>query len=113
MKRVALLAAVVVAVSVSQGALAADLAAQAAPPPAPAPTWTGLYVGVHAGAAWQSSPNWTVTDAKFIPGVMGLAPQTLTGNRGWAVLAVSSSGTIGNLLPLGWSVLKAISLGHP
>src|SRR5262245_5633796 len=60
MKRITLLAAAAIACGFIQGASAADLAVKAAPPP-PAPLWTGFYVGVHAGAAWQSAPDWTLT----------------------------------------------------
>jgi outer membrane immunogenic protein len=63
MKRIAIaLLAGTALVSLSQVASAADMAVKAAPPPPPAPTWTGVYVGVHAGAAWQSAPQWTATD---------------------------------------------------
>jgi outer membrane immunogenic protein len=71
MKRIAiaLLAGVAAALSLSQGALAADMPVKAAPPPPPVPSWTGFYIGVHAGAAWQSDPNWTYTNpnAGFFP----------------------------------------------
>src|SRR5262245_32167510 len=71
---IALLAGVAAVVGLNQGASAADLPVKAAPPPAPVPVWTGFYVGVHAGAAWQSAPNWTLTDPNpgFFP-TTGLA----------------------------------------
>jgi outer membrane immunogenic protein len=59
MYRLALLAAFVL--GVSQGALAADLSVAPAPVPA-LPSWNGFYIGVHAGAAWQSSPDWNFFD---------------------------------------------------
>ena len=63
MKRVAiaLLAGVAAVAGLSYSASAAELAVKAAPPPLPAPSWTGFYVGVHAGAARQSAPDWTLT----------------------------------------------------
>jgi outer membrane immunogenic protein len=64
MKRVAiaLLAGVAAVAGLGHSASAADMAVRAAPAPVYAPTWTGFYVGVHAGAAWQSTPNWRFTD---------------------------------------------------
>ena len=59
MHRLALLA--VFTLGIGQGALAADL--NIAPAPAPVfPSWNGFYIGVHAGAAWQSSPDWNFLD---------------------------------------------------
>jgi len=82
MKRIAiaLLASVAAMVSLNQGASAADLAVKAAPPPAPVPVWTGFYLGGHAGGAWQSAPNWTVTNPNvgFFP-VQGVAEDDKAG----------------------------------
>jgi outer membrane immunogenic protein len=120
MKRIAiaLLAGVAALVSLNQGASAADLAVKAAPPPAPVPVWTGFFIGVHAGAAWQSDPNWTFTNpnARFFPsqglpsddkegGVGGIqggynwqfAPNWLVGVEGdisWTSLADNRSTTL-------------------
>jgi outer membrane immunogenic protein len=69
MKRVAIgvLAGLAAVTGFAYGASAADLAVKAAPPPAPVlPSWTGFYLGVHAGAAWQSTPNWTFTDPNLL-----------------------------------------------
>jgi outer membrane immunogenic protein len=73
-------------VSLSQVASAADMAVKAAPPPPPAPTWTGLYVGVHAGAAWQSTPDFTFNDPN------GVIAPTLVNNAGGSAL-----GAVGGL----------------
>jgi outer membrane immunogenic protein len=35
----------------------------------------GFYIGVHAGAAWQSAPNWAFTD----PNNLVLAPLNVSG----------------------------------
>jgi outer membrane immunogenic protein len=70
-----LCAGVILAIAAGQCASAADMALKAAPPPAPVASWTGIYVGVHAGAAWQSAPDWTAVDPNGVT-----APATLTGN---------------------------------
>jgi outer membrane immunogenic protein len=64
MKRivVAMLAGVAAAGGLYQSASAADLAVKALPPAPALPSWTGFYIGVHAGAAWQSTPDWTFSD---------------------------------------------------
>jgi outer membrane immunogenic protein len=59
MHRLALLAAVVF--GMGRGAIAADLSVVSAPVPA-LPSWNGFYIGVHAGAAWQSRPDWNFFD---------------------------------------------------
>jgi outer membrane immunogenic protein len=68
MKRVAIavLAGVAAVAGLGYGASAADLAV--APPPPP-PSWTGFYVGVHAGAAWQSAPQWSFDDPNAAAGI--------------------------------------------
>jgi outer membrane immunogenic protein len=84
MKRVAiaLLAGVAAVAGLGYSASAADLGVRAAPPP-PAPIWTGFYAGVHAGAAWQSTTDWTFGDPNlFLPN------QTLGGGVGNALGAV-------------------------
>jgi outer membrane immunogenic protein len=58
MKRLPVIAAVLVAFSAGT-AHAADLPSTKGPPvfaPPPAPTWTGFYVGVNAGGAWDADP---------------------------------------------------------
>jgi outer membrane immunogenic protein len=64
MKRivVAMLAGVAAVGGLDQSASAADLAVKALPPTPALPSWTGFYIGVHAGAAWQSTPDWTFSD---------------------------------------------------
>ena len=65
MKRIvvaAMLAGVAAAGGLDQSASAADLAVKALPPAPALPSWTGFYIGVHAGAAWQSTPDWTFSD---------------------------------------------------
>jgi outer membrane immunogenic protein len=81
MKRItiALLTGAALALSVSQGASAAELAVKAAPPPPPAPSWTGLYIGVHAGAAWQSAPQWSFFDPNAAAGLNVLTANTNVG----------------------------------
>jgi outer membrane immunogenic protein len=60
---VTLLASAVALTGLNQRAAAADLAVKALPPtPVAYPSWTGFYIGVHAGTAWQSTPDWTFSD---------------------------------------------------
>ena len=59
MHRLALLTVLVL--GIGQGALAADLNVAPAPV-AVLQSWNGFYIGVHAGAAWQSSPDWNFFD---------------------------------------------------
>jgi outer membrane immunogenic protein len=59
---VALLAGFGAVAGLGYGASAADLAVKALPPTPVLPSWTGFYIGVHAGAAWQSTPDWTFSD---------------------------------------------------
>jgi outer membrane immunogenic protein len=65
MNRTTIVAGIVGSLLIGGAASAAELPVRPAPPPpppAPVQTWTGWYIGVHAGPAWQSSPNWTFTD---------------------------------------------------
>ena len=68
MKRIAIgaLAGLAAVTGFGYAASAADLAVKALPPAPVLPSWTGFYLGVHAGAAWQSSPNWTFTDPNLV-----------------------------------------------
>jgi outer membrane immunogenic protein len=82
MKRVAiaLLAGVATVAGLGYSASAAELAVKAAPPPAPPPpSWTGFYIGGHGGAAWQSTPNWTLSDPN---GVLATVNVDRAGNAG-------------------------------
>jgi outer membrane immunogenic protein len=127
MRRVslALLASAAMAFGFNQTVSAAELPVRAAPvaaaqAPAPVATWSGFYICVNGGAAWQSSPSWSLSDAsgsRFsslnIPGnssaalgaVGGLqigylwwvAPIWVFGVEGdfdWASLADQRSGTL-------------------
>jgi outer membrane immunogenic protein len=126
---IALLAGVAAVVGLGYSASAADLAVP--PPPAPLPSWTGFYIGVHAGAAWQSTANWTFTDtggAFFAPasvpgtsalgavgGIQGgynwqFAPAWVVGVEGdisWASL--SDHRAVGPLV----NILGNVVLGNP
>jgi outer membrane immunogenic protein len=77
MKRIAVALLVAVAATASQRVSAADLAVATAPASVPYPNWTGFYIGVHAGAAWQSAPNWSFTDPNLV-----LVPFNLSGSTG-------------------------------
>ena len=59
---IAMLTGVAAVAGFYQRASAADLAVKALPPTPMFSSWTGLYVGVHAGAALQSTPDWTFSD---------------------------------------------------
>src|ERR1700730_14924212 len=64
MKRIiiAMLTGVAAVAGLHPRASAADLAVKGLHPALGPSSWTGFYVGVHAGAAWQSTPNWTFSD---------------------------------------------------
>ena len=66
MKRSAILAGIVVSTFMGGAVYAADLAVAPAALPAPVNNWTGFYIGVHGGAAWQSTPTWTLNDPNLI-----------------------------------------------
>jgi outer membrane immunogenic protein len=76
MKRIAiaLLAGVAAVAGLGYSASAADMAVKALPPAPVLPSWTGFYIGVHAGAAWESSPNWGYFDPNAAAGLNVLTP---------------------------------------
>jgi outer membrane immunogenic protein len=76
-KRIVVALLVGVAAIGSRSASAADLDLAAARSSVQYSNWTGLYVGVHAGAAWQSTPDWSFTDPNLV-----LVPFTLSGGGG-------------------------------
>jgi outer membrane immunogenic protein len=73
MKRIAiaLLAGVAAVAGLGYSASAAELAVKALPPAPVLPSWTGFYLGVHAGAAFENTPDWTFTNPNTgaMPGV--------------------------------------------
>ncbi len=71
MRHGVLLAGMLLAASFGHAA-AADLALSAPPPVVP-PSWSGFYVGAHAGAAWQSLPNWSFVDPNQCPATFASA----------------------------------------
>lgn len=81
MRRGVLLAGVLLATSLGHAA-AADMALSVPPPIVP-PSWSGLYVGAHAGAAWQSLPNWSFVDPNQFPATFASATLP-AGNTGLA-----------------------------
>jgi outer membrane immunogenic protein len=81
MRRGVLLAGMLLATSFGHAA-AADLALSAPPPLVP-PSWSGFYVGAHAGAAWQSLPNWSFADPNQFPATFASATLP-AGNAGLA-----------------------------
>ena len=82
MKRIAVALLVAVAATASQSVSAADLAVAAAPASVPYSNWTGFYIGVHAGAAWQSAPNWSFTDPNLVVIPFNLSSSTGLGAVG-------------------------------
>jgi outer membrane immunogenic protein len=71
---IALLAGVAAVAGLGHAASAADLPVP--PPPPPPPSWTGFYIGVHAGAAWQSAPQWSFFDPNSAAGIAVLQVNT-------------------------------------
>jgi outer membrane immunogenic protein len=63
----------------AQTGSAADMSVnKLAQPSAAVPSWTGFYIGVHAGAAWESSANWSWVDPNFLLGVPAGVPSPVT-----------------------------------